>query len=160
MRRGLTILVTLLTIILILMHTLVPHHHHNKVPVAIVNVQDERGSNLFSNEHRHEHHHEGDSWHQDNPLHHEDGESEGCLMSEAEVAATLKKETDNGVGMGFVPQFDKEIVKPILLDAIRVHELSPSPDLNVGDVGRRPYVINGHTEFVTCGKGFRAPPVC
>ena len=46
---------------LILAHAVVPHHHHNKVFVAIVNILNHDAQDIFNHEHDHEHHHEGNS---------------------------------------------------------------------------------------------------
>jgi len=76
MKRRISTLMILLANMLILAHAVVSHHHHNKMFVAILNVLDEDARDLFNHEHGHEHHH--------------DGNSEGCLISEAEAAAALK----------------------------------------------------------------------
>ena len=46
---------------LILAHAVVPHHHHNKVFVAIVNILNHDAQDIFNHEHDYEHHHEGNS---------------------------------------------------------------------------------------------------
>ena len=46
---------------LILAHAVVPHDHHNKVFVAIVNILNHDAQDIFNHEHDHEHHHEGNS---------------------------------------------------------------------------------------------------
>jgi len=88
----------LLANMLILAHAVVPHHHHNKVFVAIVNVLDDDARDLFNHEHGHEHHHDGHSDHHNAPAHHHHGDGEDCLMSEAEAAAALKIQTDDSGG--------------------------------------------------------------
>ena len=46
---------------LILAQAVVPHHHHNKVFVAIANILNHDAQDIFNHEHDHEHHHEGNS---------------------------------------------------------------------------------------------------
>ena len=81
-------LLILLANMLILAHAVVPHHHHNKMFVALVNVLDHDSRDLFNHSHGHEYQH-GDSDHHDGPAHYHDGNSEDCLMSEAEAAVGL-----------------------------------------------------------------------
>lgn len=58
-------LMILLANMLILAHAVVPHHHHNKVFVAIVNVLDDDARDRLN----HEHDHDGDSDHHGGPYH-------------------------------------------------------------------------------------------
>ncbi len=160
MKRRLSILMILLANMLILAHAVVPHHHHNKVFVAIVNVLDEDAWDLFNQEHGHEHHHDGDCDHHDSPAHHHESDTEDCLMSEAEAAAALKMQTDDGRSWSIAPLLDNDDGSLILLAAIGLYELSFTPIFSEDNVRRRPYVASGHTDFVARSKGLRAPPVC
>ncbi len=60
MSRRIPIMLIMLANMLILAHAIVPHHHHNKVFTAIVNVLDEDSQNLFNHEHGFLSHHEVD----------------------------------------------------------------------------------------------------
>lgn len=153
-------LMILLANMLILAHAVVPHHHHNKVFVAIVNIFDDDVQDIFNHEHGHEHHHDRDARHHDGPAHHHDGDSEDCLMSEAEVAAALKIQADDGSGCFAVPSLDNEDTQLIWLAAIGLYELSFTPYYSEDNVRRRSYVASGHTDFVARSKGLRAPPTC
>lgn len=153
-------LMILLANMLILAHAVVPHHHHNKVFVAIVNVLDDDARDLLNHEHRHMHHHDGVSGHHDSPAHHHNGDTEDCLMSEAEAAAALKIQTDDSGGCFFVPLLGNEDAQLIWLAAIGLYELSFTPEYCEEKVQRRPYVASGHTDFVARSKGLRAPPAC
>lgn len=153
-------LMILLANMLILTHAVVPHHHHNKVFVAIVNVLDDDVRDLFNHEHGYSHHHDGDNDHHDGPAHHHNGDTEDCLMSEAEAAAALKIQTDDSGGGFFVPLLDNEDAQLIWLAAIGLYELSFTPEYSEDNVRRRPYVARGHTDFVARSKGLRAPPTC
>ncbi len=101
--------------ILILAHAVVPHHHHNKVFVAIVNILDHDAQDIFNHKHGHEHHHDGGSDHHNVPAHHHDGDSEDCLMSEAEAAAALKIHTDDDESHSIAPLQDNDDGNFILL---------------------------------------------
>lgn len=146
-------LMILLANMLILAHAVVPHHHHNKMFVAFVNVLGDDARGLLDHEHGHEHHHDG-------PAHHHDGDTEDCLMSEAEAAAALKIQADDGGGWTATPFQDTGDGGQILLAAIALYELSFIPYYNEDHVRRRPYVASGHTDFIARSKGLRAPPAC
>lgn len=148
-------LMILLANMLILAHAVVPHHHHNKVFVAIVNILDHDAQDIFNHEHGHEHHHDGDAKHHDGPAHHHDGDSEDCLMSEAEAAAALKVQTDDGSECFVVPLLDNEVSQLIWLAAFGLYELTFTPYYTEDNVRRRTYVTSGHTDFVARSKGLR-----
>ena len=86
MRKRLSILMILLANILILVHVVIPHHHYNKVFVAVVNMLNEDTRDLFNHEYEHEHHQNRDT----DPAHHHDCNKEDCMMNEAVAAAVLK----------------------------------------------------------------------
>ncbi len=160
MRRRISILMILLANMLILAHAVVPHHHHNKVFVAIVNILDHDGQEVFNHEHGHGHHHDGETNHHNGSTHHHGGDSEDCLMSEAEAAAALKMQTDDDGNSSIAPLQDADDGCSILLAAIGLYEISSIPNYSVGNVRRRPYVACRHTNFVARSKGLRAPPAC
>ncbi len=134
-------LLILLANMLILAHAVVPHHHHDKVAVAVVNV--------LGNDHHH-----------DGPSHHHDSDDEDCLMTEAEAAAALKIQTDDGGNWSVEPLLNTVDGGQFLLAAIGLYELSFIPDHREDTVRRRPYVASGHADFVARSKGLRAPPTC
>ena len=144
MKKRLSILIILLTNILLLVHVLVPHHH-NKIFVAVVNVLDNDTQDLFNPELGHEHHHDCDK--------------EDCMMNDAVAAAALKIQTDDGSDGTIMPQWDNEDVLQIWLAAIALYESSFTLDK---EENFRPFVYAecGHTDFIACCKGLRAPPIC
>ena len=146
MKKRISILMILLVNMLILAHAVVPHHHHNKVFVAIVNILNHDAQDIFNHEHDHEHHHEGNS--------------EDCLMTEAEAAAALKMQTDDEGSLSIAPLLDNDDGSLILLAAIGLYELSFTPIFSEDNHRRRPYVASEHTDFVARSKGLRAPPIC
>ena len=146
MKRRISALMILLANMLILAHAVVPHHHHNKMFVAILNVLDEDARDLFNHEHGHEHHH--------------DGNSEDCLISEAEAAAVLKIQTDDGGEWSAAQSIDHEDALQIWTAAVALYELSFTTSNKEDNVRRRPYVASGHSDFIARSKGLRAPPAC
>ncbi len=159
MKRRISTLMILLANMLILAHAVVPHHHHNKVFVAIVNILDHDSQDIFNHEHGHGHHHDGETNHHSGSTHHHDGVSEDCLMSEAEAAAALKMQTDDGGGWTVVSHHSP-LVTHIFWAVIGLYELSFISDYCEDNIRRRPYVASGHTDFVARSKGLRAPPAC
>ena len=158
MKRRISMLLILLANMLILAHAVVPHHHHNKMFVAFVNVLDHDSRDLFNHSHGHEYQH-GDSDHHDGPAHHHDGNSEDCLMSEAEAAVALKIQADDGESLTADYQLSS-FLPDLFLAAVGLYELSFAPDCQDNDFRRRPYIASGHTDFVARSKGLRAPPAC
>lgn len=135
---------------LILAHAVVPHHHHNKVFVAIVNILDHDAQDIFNHEHGHEHHHDGGSDYHNAPAHHHDGDGEDCLMSEAEAAAALEIHTDDGGSWTIAPLLDNDGASLILLAAIGLYELSFTPFLSE-DSMRKHILWHGFTYNIITG---------
>ena len=151
MKRALSIWFIMLANVLILAHAVIPHHHHNKVLVAIVNVLDEVP--LDNHSHGHGHHH-GEATHQH-------AEGEDCLVSEAVAAATLRFQTDQSTHQVNPTQPLPDSGHYLLLCAI-VCYFDPSLNLfNVNKVRKKwPYLPHGHAQYVARASGLRAPPVC
>lgn len=81
-------------------------------------------------------------------------------MSEAEAAAALKMQADDG-GVGpAMPLCDNAHAQQVWLAAIALYQLSFVSYYDEDIVRRRPYVASGHTDFVARSKGLRAPPAC
>ncbi len=156
MRKRLSILMILLANILILVHVVIPHHHYNKEFVAVVNMLNEDTRDLFNHEYEHEHHQNRDT----DPAHHHDCNKEDCMMNETVAAAVLKIQTDDGSEWTAMPQMDKVDVQQIWLTAIALYETSFTLYNKEGHVRQRTYIASGHTDFLACSKGFRAPPTC
>ena len=81
MKRSVSIMFLLLANVFLLAHAVVPHHHHDSMPVAVLDM--------------HGHHHNHDSHHQDHDSHHHDASHhhdgpETCLISQAEAGAVVR----------------------------------------------------------------------
>ena len=81
MKRKVSIMFLLLANVFLLAHAVVPHHHHDSMPVAVRDL--------------HGHHHDNDSHHQDHDSHHHDASHhhdgpETCLISQAEAGAVVR----------------------------------------------------------------------
>ena len=130
---------------ILLAHAAVPHHHHDKVAVAIVH--------LWENETGHHHHeHDSDGHHHDGP--------ESCFLTEALEEA-------------IVPDTSTEIEAPLNPSHLFQH-LLPAWDAIATDTEtavdalqylrhpfrQRPYLTSVYLTFVESRLGFRAPPFC
>ena len=74
MKRSVSIIFLLLANVFLLAHAVVPHHHHDNMPVAVLDL--------------HGHHHDNDSHHHDASQHHDGPET--CLISQAEAGAVVR----------------------------------------------------------------------
>lgn len=84
MKRSVSIIFLLLANVFLLAHAVVPHHHHDNMPVAVLDLYG----------HHHDHH-DHDSHHQDHDSHHHDASHhhdcpETCLISQAEAVAVVR----------------------------------------------------------------------
>lgn len=143
MKRAVSISFILLASIMILAHAVVPHHHHNKVFAAIVNVLDDESCNLFSHSH--------------NPdTHHHDTDSEDCAINESVVGAAARLQKDNSldyraISFEFQPDlFAVEIAEIYVADPI----VKLLPD------SRKPYIARAGLDYYARALGLRAPPAC
>lgn len=141
MKKAISIFFILLANVAILAHAVVPHHHHNKIFAAIVNVLDGEAQDTLN------HHHDGAHPHETNP--------EECTINETLVAAASRLQKDNSLDFGAF-DFDSHLdlfVTDIVAAAV------PEP---VGDLPfiPKPYIAGNHRDFVARAIGLRAPPAC
>lgn len=130
--------------IILLAHAAVPHHHHDKVAVAIVH--------LWENEAEHHHSHNEDG-------HHHEGK-EDCFLTEVMEEALVK----DSFGEIEVPLNTAELLQQTL----PVWESLVADDTPAVDAlqylrhpfRQRPYLTNVYHAFVANQFGFRAPPFC
>jgi hypothetical protein len=145
MRRTVSIVMMSLASMMILAHSIVPHHHHHQIPVAVVHLHD--GSvDAHSDASAHTHHH---------------GEAdEDCLMSDVLGGAVLRMlDSDSSL---VVQEGLSEPLYPILAFAIVSSALlDVEPECDIGlPFRRRPYPSNHYVDVVVRTSGLRAPPVC
>lgn len=143
MKRAVSISFILLASIMILAHAVVPHHHHNKVFAAIVNVLDDESCNLFSHSHNPE-------------SHHHDSDSEDCAINDTVVCAGARLQKDlslNNLDISFDFQPDLFAVE---ISGIHVADAPVKllPDLPT------PYLASAGLDYYARALGLRAPPVC
>lgn len=145
MKRTVSIVMMLLASFMILAHSIVPHHHHDQVPVALVHLHD-GAVDAHSDAPGHAHHH---------------GEAdEDCLMSDVLGGAVLRMldgdfslELQEGLSVPLFPVLTFFVLSTSLL------EVDPESDVGL-PFRRRPYILNHYTDAVVRASGQRAPPVC
>lgn len=158
-KRRLSIWLILLVNMLILAHTVVPHHHHNKMFATIVNVLDKDAQYLLNHEHRPIHSHEEDDEHQDDASHHHH-DSEDCLMNETEAAVVLKiqAEDKNVCAYSHLKKLDDDGF--VMFAVIDFYKSSLFSNYKEKTVRRSPFIDCEYTDLVAHSKGLRSPPSC
>lgn len=132
----------LLANIAILAHAVVPHHHHNKVFAAIVNVLDGEVQDALN------HHHDDTHPHEANP--------EDCAINETVVAAVFRLQKDNSLDLGsFDFDYQLDLFSADIVVGTAVSELLGSLPFVP-----KPYIAGSHSNYVARAIGLRAPPIC
>lgn len=130
--------------IILLAHAAVPHHHHDKVAVAIVH--------LWENEAEHHHSHNEDG-------HHHEGK-EDCFLTEVMEEALVK----DSFGEIEAPLHTAELLQqPLPVWEALVADAKPDVDALQylrHPFRQRPYLTSVYLAFVESQLGFRAPPFC
>ena len=142
MKRVLSIFFLLLANIAILVHAVVPHHHHNKVFAAIVDILDEDAQHALNHSHR-----------QDS--HHHDSGSEECAINETLVAVAFRLQKDNGVAP---ESFDVDSHLDLFVTDITATAV-PEPVGGLSFV-LKPYLAGDYIDHISRSLGLRAPPAC
>ena len=139
--------------IILLAHAAVPHHHHDKVAVAIVH--------LWENEAEHYHSHNEDGHHHSHDVdgHHHEG-TEDCFLTEVMEEALVK----DAFGEIEAPLHTAELLQQTLpvWEAL-VADATPAVDALQylrHPFRQRPYLTSVYLAFVESQLGFRAPPFC
>lgn len=145
MKKGIILTSLLLAGMILLAHSIVPHHHHDMVAVALLNVfhPSKNDTDRFANTHQNEH----KGQHTDHNAH---KISEDCLLKNIYVKGNKDQQTalDNS-------SFS---LYPYLV----LFCLSTPPILNENSVDlfcrRKPYSVSYHIMFISQATGLRAPP--
>ncbi len=159
MKSSISIWFLLIATCSLVAHAVVPHHHHNKIPVALINVFD---CDAMDSDLHHEHgNHCDDDGHHDGPSHHHNGGYEECFISEVQVPTSLKSQSDvvkllNNSNKG-VCQLNciTKCIGVVVWQPPAIHSF-----LNSHFFRHKPYLAGVHMEFVARAKGLRAPPSC
>lgn len=144
MKRTLSILMLLMANVLILAHAVIPHHHHDKVAVAIEHFWEEGDA--------HHHSHDGEAHHHDGP--------EDCFLTEALEEALVKDAFSEIEPLLIAPQlpllqlFNWEAIVSDAAPAVEALQYLRHP------FRQKPYLTNVYLAFVANQLGFRAPPFC
>ncbi|WP_313380484.1 DUF6769 family protein [Proteiniphilum saccharofermentans] len=149
MKKAVAISFLLLANMIVLVHAVIPHHHHNQLPVSFDIVQHEHGDAT------HEHFpHNHDTQH---PVPHGDNSHghkvfEECILNQAYLKIGNDKQVAQLHNLDFT-----------LLSCL----LTPFSDSLTAVAGleglpfrQNPYLLSYHTEFISQSLGLRAPPVC
>lgn len=139
----------LLANMVMLAHSLVPHHHHNGNPVAIcVNYHEH---NNATDKHRHH----ADTLPREqsaNPDRHCNGIFEDCALSSILVKIGNDKQALQCIDFEFDPS--------PCLPVFSINPITKTTDLEGLPFRQHPYILQCYTDFVTQSLGLRAPPVC
>ncbi len=142
MRKVMTILLILLTNIVILVHTVVPHCHHDGVFAAVEIVLDS---------------HDGQS-------HHHDPGPEDCAISDVVAGAFVRLQEDSSQNHGpvlleFNPDlFGIDLANLFGVDLADICNLDPLAEpLSELPI---PYLASAALEYCADALGLRAPPIC
>ena len=120
MKRAISTFFIALVSVAILAHAVIPHHHHNKVFAAVVNILDSDYQVKLHHDHDpHSHHHTIPVTHHH---HDESGNSEECLINESCVAP-VRVGDDNSRLL---------------------------PDLQAFDLTNKHYTVNGYQFYCHC----------
>lgn len=140
--------------VLILAHAVIPHHHHDKVAVAIVH--------LWENEAEHHHSHNEDGHHRhshDADGHHHEGK-EDCFLTEV-MEEALVKDSFSEIEAPF--HTAELLQQPLPVWEALIADVAPDVDALQylrHPFRQKPYLTNVYLAFVANQFGFRAPPFC
>lgn len=156
MKRITAIFFVLLANICILAHAFIPHHHHDRMAVAIMDSSDFYGrdhhshDNGHSHDDSHSHYHHN---HRQHDSHQHDSHSEECLLNESLFVLLRSQESGSTV-------FDTgqdEIIFDLDYVGIDDIRLSSRP---ITPITYYSYRANIPPGIVICSHGLRAPPHC
>lgn len=141
--------------VILLAHAAVPHHHHDKVAMAIVHLWENE-----SGRHHHEHNSDGHHHHEHDSDGHHHNSPESCFLTE-----TLEE--------AVVPDTHTEIAAPLnsshllqhllpVWEAVIIEAASAVDALQYlrHPFRERPYFTSVYLAFVESRSGFRAPSFC
>ncbi len=146
-KKAISSLVMLLAVGSLLAHSFVPHHHHNRVPVAI-----DAPHHGHIGDTSYDHHHHPD---ESVPAHHSDTghghDSKEVCFVEKEYTVSEKRQHGESCPCCFHPA-------AILLAFY--NSISDIPADEGSALRSKPPLITYHYEYLTRSLGLRAPPVC
>lgn len=151
MKRKTSIFFVLIATCLLVAHAALPHHHHNKIPVALINAFDHDAEKHFDLQHNH--HRDTDA-----TSHHHDNGDEECFASEAQLPSALKALTAI-----ITPHSDyKHLLGGAVKAIVDGANLASTIHLflNSHYFRHKPYLAHLHTTIVAHATGLRAPPIC
>lgn len=148
MKRVIGLLLLFLANIVVLAHAVIPHHHHDKVVVSILNI-------LFINdvlEHEHT-----DPLRNDGYAHSGAELNETCLLNELFIRSYFGQSVLSANSNDFDFTNSHSYSPIICYDIVPLIEI-----LDYGELPfkQKPYVNSYHTHYITHSLGLRAPPFC
>ncbi|OJV38817.1 MAG: hypothetical protein BGO33_13385 [Bacteroidia bacterium 43-41] len=148
MKKALGLILLLLANVIMLAHTSIPHHHHDQIPVAIINDT----GHSHDGENHHHHHHDNNIPVEQNssPIEHSDL-TEDCLLS----ATYIRFDNNLSLLKSF---FSSAKACPLFLLPFEIH--IPQNDYGELPFREKPYIVHYYQNFVSQSIGLRAPPFC
>lgn len=152
MRKAVGFMFLLLANLNLLAHAAIPHHHHNKIPVALVAANDlyshsnDGASNSQSEERDHSQPTEA------NHAHTADSDLfVNCLLSQAYLHALLQSQPERSISVVMLPDMVAFTSGDTLTDLTPHSNWTFRPN---------PYKESCYTNLVRASIGLRAPPAC
>lgn len=148
MKKIIALICLFLANFVILVHAIIPHHHHDGAPVSICYISDPE-----IHKHYHEHlHHTTDSDEHD----HSKKPNEDCLLSGLYLSPDQNKQMH-------LSSVDTDLVNSP--SHLSFFTITPICNPEIKDYGnlpfrKKPYLLSSYNYFTTHSSGLRAPPVC
>lgn len=124
MKRLTAIIFVLLANICLLAHAVIPHHHHDRMAVAIVDMavaEQAHHEHLHDSHHSHDHHSHYHHSHNHQESHQHSSQSEECLISE--TLAVLTRSQEFGFGDDGVEVVNSRTLYPGMLRRCKEEKL-------------------------------------
>ena len=151
MKRIIATLFLSLAVMIIMAHAIIPHHHHQGIPVMLLSEACQKTHNHSANDnHDHgcRHNHETTNSHEHGCVSIED-----CLFNNLYIHLEKKKvekQFDDNHFSKFLKFITLLYVNPVL-GTLQYRNLS---------FREKPYSVSYHSTYITLALGLRAPPMC
>lgn len=148
MKQKTAILFVLLANICMLAHAVIPHHHHDRMAVAVISMAEFAGHDQHSHDNKHSHYHHN---HNGQGSHPHSNNSEDCLISDSPILSPRIEKAafgtdDNG---------HNNITADLFYTAWGAGALPLLPDSQLTSYS---YQASIPPNIDTCCNGLRAPP--
>lgn len=145
MRKKISLTFLLIAGLVLLVHSITPHHHHNKMVAGLITLWGEDGEEL-------QHFGNNQKDHNNTQKHNAHELSEDCLLNGVYLKVVNdKKFISNTSDTSHIPDFFFAFIQILYID---IH-----PDGYVAFT-QKPYLSSCYSALITHSVGLRAPPIC